>query len=108
MFAHEFQLSSSLPLQLEWLLNVSGCAWTWTCHGFASKEAGRAQKQQSAVGLELGFEQAVRVYIEFTSVDEPVVLHLKSRSVTSFLFGVEKNSMAPAHSFVAAWPSCQG
>ena len=43
------------------------------------------------------------------AVDGTVVLHLKSRSVTSFSFGVEKNSMAPAHSFVAAWPSfCQG
>ena len=35
-------------------------------------------------------------------VDDQVVLHLKSRSVTSFL--LEKNSMAPAHSLVAAWP----
>ena len=39
------------------------------------------------------------------SVDDQVVLHLKLRSVTSFV--LEKNSMAPAHSLVAAWPSCQ-
>ena len=46
----------------------------------------------------------IRKLKEFSCVDEPGVLHLKSRSVTSFSFGVEKNSMAPAHSFVAAWP----
>ena len=45
-------------------------------------------------------------HLFFENVDDQVVLHLKSRSVTSFL--LEKNSMAPAHSLVAAWPSCQG
>ena len=39
----------------------------------------------------------------FKSVDDRVVLHLKSRSVTSF-FQSEKISMAPALKEVVAWP----